>query len=224
MAKPKAGAKKAPKASAKKAKSPPKKAAKVISKKIAPKKAAGKKSTSKKSAKTGSPKSRKSAGKSAGATLKNLAFGAIEHVEHFSAAPEVVYRAFTDGKLHAAFTGAVAKISAKVGAAFKTHGKYIQGRIVELVPGERIVQAWRTLDFPKGYPDSKLEIRLTPENGGTRLRLLHTQLPAANVETYDSGWHTRYWQPLRAWLSTLPSLDLVSDKPTRSKSTKRRQK
>ncbi len=94
MAKPKAGAKKTAKAPAKKAKSPLKKACENDREE----KATAKKSVAKKSAKKPAPKT-------AAAKLKHLAFGAIEQVEHFSAAPEVVYRALTEGKLHSAFTG-----------------------------------------------------------------------------------------------------------------------
>ncbi|MEO8876275.1 MAG: SRPBCC domain-containing protein, partial [Polyangiaceae bacterium] len=104
-------------------------------------------------------------------------------------------------------------------------GGYIKGRVIDLVPGEKIVQAWRTTDFPREYPDSNLEINLTPESGGTRLRLLHTNVPEKSVESYDSGWHSNYWQPLRAWLSTLPQLELpfgaAPQKKSKTKSAKK---
>ena len=175
-------------------------------KKSAPKKSAPKKSVSKKTGPKGTR------------PMRHFAFGTIEQVEHFSASPEVVYRALMDGKLHGAFTGAVAKIATKVGGTFSAWGGYIRGRVLELVPGEKIVQAWRTLDFPSGYPDSNLEIRLTPESGGTKLRLLQTKVPEQSVESYHSGWHSNYWQPLRAWLTTLPQqLELPARKNSKQK-------
>jgi uncharacterized protein YndB with AHSA1/START domain len=187
------------------------KSKKVVARKTAPKKPTPKKAGAK---------------KSAAAKAKKLVFGIIEQVEHFSASPEVVYRALTDAKTHSAFTGAAAKIGAKVGGAFSAWNGYIKGRIVELVPGEKIVQAWRTKDFPREYPDSNLEIRLTPESGGTRLRLLQTNVPEMSVENYHSGWQSRYWQRLRAWLATLPQLELpFGAAPTRKpKKTKQRKK
>ncbi|MGH7283437.1 MAG: SRPBCC domain-containing protein, partial [Polyangiaceae bacterium] len=106
-----------------------------------------------------------------------------------------------DGRQHAAFTGAAAKCAAKKGGAFEAWDGYISGKNLELVPGEKIVQSWRATDFPPEYPDSTLEIELTPESGGTKLRLRHTQLPEKRVEFYHSGWHDHYWQPLRAWLT-----------------------
>ena len=197
---------------------------KMTTKQVAPKKAPPKKAPPKKVAPKKAPP-KKPVAKAAKKSVK-LAFGSIEQVEHFSAAPELVYRALMDGKLHAAFTGAVAKVNAKVGSAFHAWGGYIKGRVLHLVPGEKIVQAWRTTDFPREYPDSNLEIHLTPESGGTRLRLLHTHLPEQSVESYDSGWQANYWQPLRAWLSTLPQqLELpltraMGKKPARTKSAK----
>ncbi|MEO7109978.1 MAG: SRPBCC family protein [Polyangiaceae bacterium] len=216
MAKAKRRATKGAKAAPKKSAKPQKKAVKskkVIAKKPLPKKSAPKKAAAKKPAPKKSsakkPAAKKSTPKkSTAAQAAKLVFGIIEQVEHFSASPEVVYRALTDAKTHSAFTGAAAKIGAKVGGAFSAWNGYIKGRILELVPGEKIVQAWRTKDFPREYPDSNLEIRLTPESGGTRLRLLQTNVPEMSVENYHSGWQSRYWQRLRAWLATLPQLEL----------------
>ncbi len=173
---------------------------KPVSKKAASKKAASKKSgRAKAGARRLATKKRATAKKP---SLLGLVFGAIEQVEHFSASPAIVYEALMDGKLHAAFTGAAAKVAAKKGGAFEAWDGYIRGKNLELVPGEKIVQSWRASDFPPEYPDSTLEIDLTPESGGTKLRLRHTQLPEKRVEFYHSGWHDHYWQPLRAWLTT----------------------
>lgn len=224
MANAKRRAKKSTKAAPKKVSKPQKKAVKrvappkkVAAKKVTPKKAPVKKPVAKKPVEKKAP-----AKKSITAKAKNLAFGIIEQVEHFSASPEVVYRALMDGKTHSAFTGAVAKIGAKVGGTFSVWNGHIRGRILELVPGEKIVQAWRAKDFPHEYPDSNLEIRLTPESGGTKLRLLQTQVPEAQVENYHSGWQSRYWQRLRAWLATLPQLELPFGAAPAKKSRKKK--
>jgi uncharacterized protein YndB with AHSA1/START domain len=216
MAKSKRKAKPTAKAAPKKSPKPQKKAVKsIVAKKTTGKKAAPKKAASRKPA----PKAPKKpvAKKSISAKAKKLAFGIIEQVEHFSASPEVVYRALTDGKTHAAFTGAVAKIGAKVGGTFSVWNGHIRGKILELVPGEKIVQAWRAKDFPIEYPDSNLEIRLTPDSGGTKLRLLQTHVPQEHVENVHSGWQSRYWQRLRAWLATLPQLELPFGAPPAKK-------
>ena len=190
-------------------------AKKAVAKKAAPKKAAAKKAVAKKSAPKKSPAKKaapkpkaaakpKAAPKPADAqtTADGHAFGVIEQTEHFSAAPQRVYDALTSGKLHAAFTGAEARITPKKGGEFHAWAGQFSGKFLELTPGEKIVQTWRSKDFPAGYPDSHLEISLVPESGGTRLELKHTKVPYKKLEEYHGDWSTLYWTRLRAWLAT----------------------
>jgi uncharacterized protein YndB with AHSA1/START domain len=128
-------------------------------------------------------------------------FDTIDQVEHFSVPPEVIYRVWLDPVQHAAFTGSPATGEARVGAEFTAWDGYIRGETIELVDNERIVQRWRATDFPPGYPDSRLEITLTPQSGGTHLRLHHSAVPKKNADSYAEGWHEHYWRPLRAYLA-----------------------
>jgi hypothetical protein len=78
------------------------------------------------------------------------------------ASPKRVYEALTDAKQFdkvIQLSGVMqsmhlpdkpAEISREVGGAFALFGGYITGRHVELVPNERIVQAWRTGGWPPG--------------------------------------------------------------------------
>ena len=132
-----------------------------------------------------------------------FSFDIIDQVEHFSASPEVIYRAWLDSAGHSSFTNSKAKVDARVGGIFTAYDGYISGVTTELVENERIVQRWRASDFPGGYPDSKVELTLTPQSGGTRLSLRHSSVPMANAKLYESGWHAHYWQPLRAYLAGL---------------------
>jgi uncharacterized protein YndB with AHSA1/START domain len=115
-------------------------------------------------------------------------------------APERVYGAWLDSAQHSRFTGDTAKIDAKVGGAHSAWGGYISGVQVELVPGKKIVQTWRTTEFPTGARDSKLEIVLEPRGAGeTTLTLLHTEIPEGQGEKYREGWAEFYFEPLRAY-------------------------
>jgi uncharacterized protein YndB with AHSA1/START domain len=60
-----------------------------------------------------------------------------------TAAPEAVYEVLTDGQKFAAATGMPAQLSDREGEAFTLFGGRVEGRQIELVPGQRIVQAWR---------------------------------------------------------------------------------
>ncbi len=57
-----------------------------------------------------------------------------------AATPQAVYEVLTDGQKFAAATGMPAQLSDRVGEAFSLFGGRVEGRQIELVPGQRIVQ------------------------------------------------------------------------------------
>lgn len=117
-------------------------------------------------------------------------------VEVLKAAPQEIYDAWLDSTVHSEMTGGAAHASAQVGADFDAWDGYIQGKNLELEPGRRILQAWRTRDFAAGDPDSRLEITLEPHEEGTRLTLIHSQLPTGQEEEYRRGWWEAYFEPM----------------------------
>ena len=117
-------------------------------------------------------------------------------VEVVKAAPQEIYDAWLDSTAHSKMTGGTAHASVQVGAHFDAWDGYIQGHNLELEPGRRILQAWRTRDFAAKDPDSRLEIRLEPHEEGTRLTLNHSQLPTGQVEEYRRGWREAYFGPM----------------------------
>jgi len=119
----------------------------------------------------------------------------------FAASPERIYHAYMDSSEHAAFTAnGEASISPDEGGAFSCHGGAILGRQIELVPNKRIVQAWRVGDWEPGLY-SLVCITLIPDSDGTKVVLDHTGLPEGHAEHIASGWHARYWDPLRKYLA-----------------------
>ena len=76
-------------------------------------------------------------------------------------------------------------------------GGLVVGRNVELVPNQRIVQAWRLAqEFPEGTY-SLLKIELQAKDSGTRLKLDHTGFPEGHYDHLYEGWYSHYWEPLR---------------------------
>jgi uncharacterized protein YndB with AHSA1/START domain len=120
-----------------------------------------------------------------------------------SALPERVYAAWMDSGAHSAFTGSDAKIDPTIGGKFTAWDGYIQGRTIDLLQGRRIVQIWRTKEFPHGSPDSRLEIQLESAEGGTRLTILHSNIPEGQGERYKQGWTDNYFQPMREYFARL---------------------
>jgi activator of HSP90 ATPase len=117
----------------------------------------------------------------------------------YAAAPKRIYEALMDSKQFSACTGLAAEISGDEGGAFKMFGGIIVGRNVELVPGQRIVQAWRPNYWKPGVY-SLVKFELVPKGAGTTVVLDHTGFPAGHYGTLNSGWGERYWDPLRKFL------------------------
>ena len=115
------------------------------------------------------------------------------------AMPSEVYKAWLSTKGHAAMTGSAAKVDGKVGGKFSAWDGYIFGTTLELTPNERILQAWRTTEFPEGAPDSRLEIIFEEVKGGTEITLAHSKMPEDQVENYRQGWEDFYFKPMKQY-------------------------
>jgi activator of HSP90 ATPase len=90
-------------------------------------------------------------------------------------------------------------ISGKAGGLFVLFGGYITGRHIELVPNQRIVQAWRVGSWKPGiYSIAKFE--LVESDSGTKIVFDHTGFPKGAGETLAAGWKANYWKPLERFL------------------------
>ncbi len=124
----------------------------------------------------------------------------IEQTQIFKAPVTDVYTAIADADTHAAFTGAPVTMGTEVGMAFTTHGGAIQGRILELVAGERIVHAWRPADWPAGVY-SIVRYEFAADGEATVLTLTHDAIPEGSAEQLAGGWNQMYWTPLASYLT-----------------------
>jgi activator of HSP90 ATPase len=115
------------------------------------------------------------------------------------AEPADVFKAFVNARVHAAFTGAAATGSARVGGRFTAWDGYIMGVHRELVPARRLVQEWKTTEWPDGAEPSTVEFSFKPVKGGTEIRLVHSNVPAEQADSYRQGWIDYYWEPLKAY-------------------------
>jgi hypothetical protein len=66
------------------------------------------------------------------------------------AAPEQIYELLTNGAKFGDVTGQPGKGGGAAGAYFSLFNEWLDGRQIELVPGERISQAWRFTDWGPG--------------------------------------------------------------------------
>ncbi len=116
------------------------------------------------------------------------------------ASPQGIYEAWLDSNHHSAMTGSAAICSKTIGGAFTAWDKYISGANLELDPGRRIVQSWRTTKFAATDPDSIIEVLLEPVAGGTRVTLVHRNVPDGH-DSYKRGWQDRYFDPMKAYFA-----------------------
>jgi activator of HSP90 ATPase len=129
----------------------------------------------------------------------------IKQRARFKLDPDQIYQLLTDSKRHTKLTGQKAVISSKVGGPFSTHGGRVSGIVVDLVPGRRVVQAWRSKDFPVGA-FSMAAFELSPtDDGGTQLVLTHRGVPKHLIPNVEADWRTTYWDKIRA-LSPKPNV------------------
>ncbi len=122
----------------------------------------------------------------------------------FPAPVGIVYAAWLDSKKHSMMTGYAAEIDPRVGGKFNVWDDYITGTTTQLIPDKKIVQKWRTIDFPDELPDSKLEIIFDQLPNGTRLTLKHSNIPDGQGNEYKEGWKEYYFKPMKSYFSNFP--------------------
>ena len=112
-----------------------------------------------------------------------------------NAAPDEVFAALTQSARFSEVTGQPAEIDAADGGAFSRFGDQVTGRIIEMVPGRRLVEAWRVAPWPEGKY-SVVSFDVSPHASGTRLVLEQDGYPEDNRDHLESGWRKMYLQPL----------------------------
>jgi activator of HSP90 ATPase len=131
----------------------------------------------------------------------------------FNANPSRLFEVLTDAKqfdrvteLSAAMQSGMSlgnkptQISREEGGPLTLFGGHIVGRHLELVPNERIVQAWRVVTWNLGvYSIARFE--LTKQGSGTKLVFDHLGFPDGKGQHLAEGWRTNYWEPLEKYLA-----------------------
>lgn len=117
------------------------------------------------------------------------------------ASPKEIYNAWLSSEGHSQMTGSQAEVQGGSGGVFTAWDGYIWGKTLELEANHRIVQAWRTSEFPEDSPDSRVEITLEEDPNGTKISLTHTDIPEGQGDGYKQGWEDFYFTPMRAYFS-----------------------
>jgi len=98
------------------------------------------------------------------------------------------------------------QISREVGGSFTLFGGRIVGRHLELVPNQRIVQAWRVAYWEPGI-FSIVRFDFTEHASDTKIVFSHSAFPKGDAANLVNGWKLHYWQPLEKFLGNSPVED-----------------
>jgi activator of HSP90 ATPase len=93
-----------------------------------------------------------------------------------------------------------AAISTEPGGTFSLFGNYIVGRQIELVPNQRIVQAWRVASWAAGVY-SLVKFDFSEQDSTTKIVFDHVGFPSGTAEHLAAGWYEHYWDPLRQFFA-----------------------
>lgn len=126
----------------------------------------------------------------------------IKQTVIFNASPATIFECLTNSKRHATFTGDQAVMSAKVGAKVSAFSGWANGKNIEIVPNQKIVQTWSaSIPFWPEKHESVLTITLKSKGKNkTELILFHENVPSMFRQTIAQGWKEYYWNPLKEYL------------------------
>jgi activator of HSP90 ATPase len=137
---------------------------------------------------------------------------AIHQEVVFNASPKRIYDALTDttqfdkvvqlSEADRSIANRATQISREVGGTFSIFGGYIVGRHIEMIPNERLVQAWREVSWPPGLY-SIVKFELAEQGAETKLVFDHTGFPEGAAKHLAIGWKANYWEPLRKSLGQI---------------------
>ncbi len=107
------------------------------------------------------------------------------------APPEIVFAHLVTSEGMMAWMGQRVELDPTPGGLFAVdiNGEQIRGTFLEIEPPRRVIVSWGVVgdaDHPAG--SSRVEFMLTPCGSGTRLELLHAQLPASQADMHERGW------------------------------------
>jgi uncharacterized protein YndB with AHSA1/START domain len=117
--------------------------------------------------------------------------GAFETTVDLDAPVDEVFRHLTDPAAMIRWMGQHATLEPAPGGAFEVdiNGVPVRGRYLEVDPPHRVVVSWGVAgshDLPPGA--SQVEFTLTATVAGTRLRLVHRNLPPDQAAVHGTGW------------------------------------
>jgi len=121
----------------------------------------------------------------------------------FSLPRMFVYESLLDANRMRAATAADATVEAKPGGQIRLFNGSVEGEVMEMVPGEKIVQKWRFNTWQPGH-FSQVTITLAEDGGNTKLKLVQTGVPMEEKDRTEKGWRVMIFDRLKMVLGGVP--------------------
>lgn len=138
---------------------------------------------------------------------------------YIDAPPDVVFEMFVRPEMLVRWIGDSAELDPRPGGLFRfTLGDQdvCRGRYLEVDPPCRVVFTWgweRAVAIPVPADSTIVEVDLTPQGGGTHLRLVHRGLDGDTALLHEHGWQ-RFVDRLRAVVGgDDPGADPMTERP-----------
>lgn len=107
------------------------------------------------------------------------------------AEPAEVYEYFTIAEAMVLWMGQYSSLNPVPGGEFAVdvNGTSVRGRYVELDPPHRLVFSWGFIGSDVLPPEmSSVEVLLRPQGSGTRIEIVHSNLPRGEASKHAPGW------------------------------------
>jgi uncharacterized protein YndB with AHSA1/START domain len=121
----------------------------------------------------------------------------IKQTYHINAPIEKVWEALINPEHINGWGGGPAKMTNKKGEKFSLWGGQIHGTNTDVVAPNTLVQQWYG---GKWLQASTATFSLEEEKNGTKVTLLHTDVPDEEAEDIESGWKEYYLGPLKKYV------------------------
>lgn len=121
----------------------------------------------------------------------------IYKVYSIQASPSEVWKALTEAAYIDAWGAGEVIMSPEPDTKFSLWDGAIHGTNLEVVPEKKLVQEWYGGIWEE---PSRVQFLLFPEADGTRLELIHDNVPDEDFHDIDSGWDNYYLGAIKDFL------------------------
>ncbi len=111
-----------------------------------------------------------------------------------NAAPEEVFSAITNPFTIELWSGFPAQMEAKEETEFSIFEGDISGRNIRVIENQLLEQEWYFGDSPE---QSIVTISIKEHQLGTKIDLVHTNIPDDEYDDFVEGWNDYYWGAIK---------------------------